>query len=111
MIDRRDLFKLAAAGLLLPPALSLATSKNGLRERLLAAQASPVLRRERLGDPIVIESVELLRRDDQFFVRVRSKDGAEGIALTNRNVVRHIYPLLATRVMPRFCPTSPILIF
>ena len=102
MIDRRDLFKLAAAGLLLPPAPGRAASKNGLRQRLLAAQSSPVLRRDRLRDPILIETVELLRRDEQFFVRVRSKDGVEGIALTNRQIVRHIYPMLSARVMPRF---------
>ena len=102
MIHRRDVLKLATAGLLLQPALGLARGATDLRKRLLAAQSSPVLRRDRLRDPIVIESVELLRRDDQFFIRVRSKDGAEGIALTNRNVVRHIYPMLASRVMPRF---------
>jgi len=102
MTSRRDLLKLATAGALLPPVLDLEAGTTGLRERLLAAQASPVLRRGRLRDPIVIESVELLRRDEQFFVRVRSKDGAEGLALTNRQIVRHIYPMLSARVMPRF---------
>jgi len=102
MTSRRDLLKLAAAGVLLPPALGARANTTDLRERLLAAQSRPVLRRDRLRDPIVIESVELLRRDEQFFVRVRSKDGAQGLALTNKQIVRHIYPLLSTRVMPRF---------
>ncbi len=104
MIDRRELFKVSAAGALLPPALGAAASPAGpgLRERLLAAQASPVLRRDRLPEPILIESVDLLRRDEQFFVRVRSSDGVEGFALTNQRIVRNVYPTLPSLVMPHF---------
>ena len=104
MMHRRDLLKLTAVGALLPPTVGAAgcAERSDLRERLLAAQASPVLRRDRLPEPIVIESVELLRKDEQFFVRVRSRDGAEGLALTNQRVIRSIYPMLPALVMPYF---------
>ena len=104
MIHRRDLLKLAAAGALVPPTVGAAgcADRSDLRERLLAAQASSVLRRDRLPEPIVIESIELLRKDEQFFVRVRSTDGIEGLALTNKRVIRSIYPMLPALVMPYF---------
>ncbi len=104
MINRRDLLKLTAASALLPPIVGRAATADepDLRERLLVAQASPVLRRDRLPEPIVIESVELLRHGEQFFVRVRSSDGTEGLALTNKRVIRSIYPMLPALVMPHF---------
>lgn len=104
MIDRRDLLKTAALGTLLPTVARSAPGDvdAGLRERLVAAQLSPVLRRERLREPIIIDTVELLNKDDQFFVRIRSTDGVEGIALTNRRVIRSIYPMLPALVMPHF---------
>ena len=104
MIDRRDLLKITALGTLLPTAVRPAAGDDdsGLRERLVAAQASSVLRRDRLPDPIVIDTVELLNKDDQFFVRIRSTDGIEGIALTNKRVIRSIYPMLPALVMPHF---------
>ncbi len=34
--------------------------------------------------PVIIESIELLQRDNQYFVRTRSKDGAEGLVGTKQ---------------------------
>ena len=104
MIDRRDLLKITALGALLPGAARSAApaAEPGFRERLVAARTSPVLRRDRLRDPIIIDTVELLNKGDQFFVRIRSTDGVEGIALTNKRVIRSIYPMLPALVMPHF---------
>jgi len=44
--------------------------------RLDAARKQPVLRRELFSEPVIIESIELLRDRDNFICRVRSKDGA-----------------------------------
>ena len=40
----------------------------------------PVLKRELFPDPVIIETLELLRFEDNFLCRVRSTDGAEGIS-------------------------------
>ena len=51
--------------------------------QLARAAARPVLDRSALTAPIIIQSLELLRAGREVYVRVRAKDGAEGIALTN----------------------------
>ncbi len=71
-------------------------------ERLIDASETPVLKKELFTSSVTIESIDLLRRDDQFFVHVRSTDGAEGIAMTNRSLVNSVYPLLLNRVAPVF---------
>src|SRR5689334_4297657 len=43
----------------------------------------PVLKRDGLSSPVIIRSMELLRIDKEYFVRVRSTDGAEGISVCN----------------------------
>src|ERR1700690_3361260 len=52
-------------------------------EALNQAAAEPVLGTERFKDPIINESVELLQKGKDHFVRVRTKDGAEGISVDN----------------------------
>jgi L-alanine-DL-glutamate epimerase-like enolase superfamily enzyme len=47
------------------------------------AAATPVLKLDKLKAPVIIESIKLLKKDEEYFVHVRSKDGAEGVALTN----------------------------
>ena len=38
----------------------------------------PFIQRDRLPDPVIIESLELYKRGGDWFIRARSKDGAEG---------------------------------
>jgi L-alanine-DL-glutamate epimerase-like enolase superfamily enzyme len=66
------------------------------------ALASPVLRRELWSSPVQISSVELLTRADEFLVRVRSKDGATGIAAGHPDVLQTTWPILTRRVAPYF---------
>ena len=42
-------------------------------------------RRELFASPVIIETLELLRFDNNFLCRVRSKDGAEGISAANNS--------------------------
>ena len=42
----------------------------------------PVLRQELFPDPVIIEQLELLRNEDSFICRVRSREGAEGISIS-----------------------------
>jgi hypothetical protein len=47
------------------------------------AYAKPVLKRQLFSEPEIIETLELLRYNDNFICRVRSKNGAEGISVSN----------------------------
>ena len=63
---------------------------------------APLLNLKSLKDRISIESMELLRKGREFFVRVRSKDGLEGIAAANSKKMRETYPIFLNRVAPFF---------
>ena len=47
------------------------------------AAAVPVLRTSLFKSPVIIDSVRLLKQDREYFVHVRSRDGAEGLSLAN----------------------------
>ncbi|UCD49672.1 MAG: mandelate racemase/muconate lactonizing enzyme family protein [Phycisphaerales bacterium] len=70
-------------------------------KQLEAAASRPVLRLEGLDAPLVIDSVRLLRKEREYFVHVRSRDGAEGIAVTNSRA-GNLHPILNRRVVPYF---------
>jgi L-alanine-DL-glutamate epimerase-like enolase superfamily enzyme len=70
-------------------------------EELDEAAEKPVLRLDGLDSPVVIQSIELLQKDREYFIRVRSKDGAEGIAVTNERPP-YLYPILNRLVIPYF---------
>ena len=70
-------------------------------EALEKAAARPVLDLKPFKEPVIIESIELLKKGREYFVRVRSKQGAEGIAVDNgRADVLH--PILTKLVAPYF---------
>src|SRR6478672_6957691 len=82
--NRRNFLRAAAGA----GALSLVHPRFGSaadvdHDTLEAAAARPVLDRSPFRDPIIIESIELLRKGRQYFVRVGSKEGAEGISVDN----------------------------
>jgi L-alanine-DL-glutamate epimerase-like enolase superfamily enzyme len=72
------------------------------RETIAQAATSPVLRRELWTDPVPIASVELLKGGNDFLVRVRSKDGATGLAAGHPDVLETTWPILTRRVAPYF---------
>lgn len=61
----------------------------------------PVLRRESLPHPVPLRSIDLLRVNDQFVVRARSKDGVAGYAAAH-SAMRVTYPIFFERVVPAF---------
>ncbi|HCO93385.1 MAG TPA: mandelate racemase/muconate lactonizing enzyme family protein, partial [Phycisphaerales bacterium] len=71
-----------------------------LTELEKAAEA-PVLELEGLNSPLVIESIELLRKGREYILRVRSKDGAEGVAIPNSRP-DYLSPILKKLVIPYF---------
>ena len=70
-------------------------------EQLDQAASSPVLKVDSITSPVRIASIELLRDQKNHYVRTRSSDGAEGIALTNGRA-GYLYPMLQQLVIPYF---------
>ena len=62
----------------------------------------PVFKRELFKDPVIIQSIELLTRDKQYICRVRSKDGHEGISVSNAQQMEVLYPIFTKRIAPFF---------
>src|SRR5213594_2819332 len=71
-------------------------------EELDRAAAERVLKVDTIKSPIVIESIKLLKREREYFVHVRSKDGAEGISLTNPPRAEYLDKVLKDLVIPFF---------
>jgi L-alanine-DL-glutamate epimerase-like enolase superfamily enzyme len=61
----------------------------------------PVLKRELFKNPIIIESLELLRYKNNFLCRVRSRDGAEGISVGHSGL-NALYPIFIHNLQPFF---------
>jgi L-alanine-DL-glutamate epimerase-like enolase superfamily enzyme len=90
----------------------MATSRRGMAGEERHAQlstseldrvaAAPVLELKELSVPIVLTQMELLRNGREFLVRVRSKDGAEGLGVPNSMHMIHTYPIFLNRVAPFF---------
>ena len=70
--------------------------------KLDAILQQPVFKRELFKDPVVIQSIELLTRDKQYICRVRSKDGHEGISVSNAQQMEVLYPIFTKRIAPFF---------
>ena len=62
----------------------------------------PVLKKELFPSSVIIESLELLRHKNNFLCRVRSKDGAVGISVSNNSQMRSLYSVFVNRLQPFF---------
>jgi len=70
-------------------------------EELARAAAEPVVDFSAVDSPVVIDSIRVLRREREYYVHVRSRDGAEGISVANFHAP-YLYPILLQRVAPFF---------
>ena len=103
-LNRRSFLRSAAgAGALslLPEFRASAEESGFTTEQLAQAAAKRVLNVESIKTPVIIESIELLRSGRDYVVHVRSKDGAEGISVTNSRAA-YLYPILNRLVIPYF---------
>jgi len=57
------------------------------------ARNQPVLRRELFPNPVIIETLELLRDRNNTICRVRSKDGTVGLAIGHPFIAQSSYPM------------------
>jgi L-alanine-DL-glutamate epimerase-like enolase superfamily enzyme len=64
--------------------------------------SKPVLKKALFPEPVIIDSLELLRLEDNFLCRVRSKTGAEGISVGNNMQMVSLYPIFTRRLQPFF---------
>ena len=74
-----------------------------LKERYTKLDANlgqPVFKRELFKEPVIIESIELLRNKKEYLCRVRSKDGHEGISVSNPSQMEVLYPLFVKHIAP-----------
>ncbi len=99
-LSRRELFAAAVGGL--PLALSHPTTSYAVdpvtSAELDRVAAGPLLDLDDIRDPVIIESMELLRKDGEILVRVRSTDGAEGVIAANSGWLGDTYPIFQNRV-------------
>ena len=103
-ISRRNFFHAAAgasAAAIAGRDIAGAAESQVSIEALEAAASRPVLKRELFNSPLVIDSIRLLRKRGEYFVHVRSKDGTEGVSVTNERA-KYLYPILNGLVIPYF---------
>ncbi|HET6559187.1 MAG TPA: mandelate racemase/muconate lactonizing enzyme family protein [Prolixibacteraceae bacterium] len=79
-----------------------AGSVSGKYAKLDEILLQPVFRKEFFTQPVIIESLELLRFKDSFLCRVRSKDGAEGISVGHSGQLQSLYPIFTNLLQPFF---------
>jgi L-alanine-DL-glutamate epimerase-like enolase superfamily enzyme len=110
--NRRKFISTAVAGGLastLPHSSNGQTVPNNVSEvvrekysKLDEILKQPVFKKELFSSPILIEKLELLRYNNSFLCRVKSKDGAEGISVGHGGQLRSLYPIFTNRVQPFF---------
>ncbi|MCS6952641.1 MAG: mandelate racemase/muconate lactonizing enzyme family protein [Bryobacteraceae bacterium] len=99
---RRSFLRRAAAPALLTSQTATPAPRRPDPAEVDRAAAKPVLRREGLTSPVIIESIRLLKKGNEYFVHVRSKDGAEGVSVTNPPRAQYLYPILNQLIIPFF---------
>ncbi|MBL8211786.1 MAG: mandelate racemase/muconate lactonizing enzyme family protein [Bryobacterales bacterium] len=95
--DRRQFLSTAAAGALASRAFA-ADAIQDRYQKLDAILKAPVLKPV-FKSPVIIQSVELLRLDNGYICRVRSKDGAEGVSVAHTGM-RTFFPIFLQSIQP-----------
>jgi len=120
---RRELFKsslVTAAALASAPFASALAPKPAWPPHHIATPAQiaanmaklnpeltrPVFKRELFPNPVIIDSIELLHYKKSWLCRVRSKDGAEGISISNAQQMASLWPIFVDRIAPFFLDTD-----
>src|SRR4051812_4960680 len=103
-INRRQLVAGAIGAPVLAAASKYAAKPRGgpSMDDLARVAAKPVLKFGGLDRPVVIRSMELLHQGDDYFVRVRSTDGAEGISVVNPPRAYYLDRIFKNLVAPVF---------
>lgn len=103
-IDRRNFMLSSAAvgvGTLTSKPSNAASNSIPSNEELEKIVNQKVLDTSLLKNPVMIDSLELLKSGSFYIVRARSKEGAEGIAVANGKAAT-LYPIFQKLVAPYF---------
>ena len=101
--DRRRFVATALAGGLasLPSSAASGPAVSARYRKLDEILERPVLKKQLFSTPVIIETVELLRLDDSYLCRVRSRDGAEGISVAHSGMST-LFPIFLKNLQPFF---------
>jgi L-alanine-DL-glutamate epimerase-like enolase superfamily enzyme len=91
-----------ASKIILPSKIKRMPLINPVYDQLDAILKEPVLKRELFSSPVIIETLELLRYEDNFICRVRSADGVEGFSFGQNDQMKSLYPIFVTRMQEYF---------
>ena len=101
-VNRRGFLAGAGAASLAAATNKAKNSKAPSLADLDRAAAQPVLKRDGLSSPVVIDSIRLLKKNKDYMLHIRSKDGAEGVSLVNPPRGEYLGPLFHKLVKPVF---------
>lgn len=102
-LSRRQCLTAAAGGIFTTRPLR-ATNETPAQARyreLGGILAKPVLKKQLFREPVVIDSLELLHLDGAYLCRVRSREGADGIAVAHSSM-NTLYPIFLKNLRPFF---------
>jgi len=102
-LDRRNFLTLLGGS---AAALSFSTCQSDIKEEIPYAKLDeaitrPVLKTALFTEPIIIETVELLKYKTNYLCRVRSKGGVVGISFGNSQM-DSLYPIFVKRLQAFF---------
>ena len=103
--NRRQFIETSFAGgfaASISPSLLAFKDPENKYSKLDAQLNKPVLNSSLFNSPVIIETLELLRFQNSFLCRVRSKDGAIGISVANNDQMKSLYPVFVNRLQPYF---------
>ncbi len=95
---------LQAAGLVGAAAVvgRTAETQANLAQELDRLSVAPILQTDFLSEPVVVESIELLKNGSTYLLRTRSTDGVEVITVPHQAKTPVAYPILLKLVVPVF---------
>jgi L-alanine-DL-glutamate epimerase-like enolase superfamily enzyme len=103
--NRRKFIETGVTGSLAAFSPGILFQNNPLKEKYSKLDEiikKQVLNKQLFPDPVIIETLQLLRLNNTFLCRVRSKSGAEGISVANNDQMRSLYPIFKNRLQPFF---------
>jgi len=104
-INRRNFLKSAVLGSIaayLPLQACTQRKPDNVDPAIDRILREPVLKRELFSSPVILEKVDLLRYQENFICRVRTRDGAEGFSVSNNMQMVSLYPIFLNRLQPFF---------
>ena len=83
------------------PAGKASAAVNSRYAKLDEILKQPVLKKQFFTAPVIIEKLELLRLNNSYLCRVRSRDGAEGISVAHSGMST-LFPIFLKNLQPFF---------